>query len=75
MVIIQIADDDSREYFSSRHAVIENLPAKAAEPTAYLCEDFSCRLPVTKPEALRGFSPVCNTSAGQQIRPRMVEKS
>ena len=53
MVVIQIADEDSRDYFAPRHAVIENLPAQAAEPTAYLCENFACRLPVTKPENLR----------------------
>ena len=53
MVVILVADDATREYFSPRHPVIENLPEKATEPTAYLCEDFSCRLPVTKPEALR----------------------
>ncbi len=53
MVVIQIADAEARDYFAPRHAVIENLPARAAEPTAYLCENFTCRLPVTKPEALR----------------------
>jgi uncharacterized protein YyaL (SSP411 family) len=53
MVVIRIADEESRAYFGPRHAVIDNLPAQAAEPTAYLCENFACRLPVTKPEALR----------------------
>ena len=53
MVVIVIADKASRDYFEPRHAVIENLPAKAAEPTAYLCENFTCRLPVTTPEELR----------------------
>jgi uncharacterized protein YyaL (SSP411 family) len=53
MVVIQIADEASREYFAPRHAVIENLPAQPTEPTAYLCENFACRLPVTRPEALR----------------------
>jgi len=53
MVVIQIADKDSRDYFAPRHVVIENLPAQAAAPTAYLCENFTCRLPVTQPEDLR----------------------
>jgi uncharacterized protein YyaL (SSP411 family) len=53
MVVIQIADKDSRAYFATRHAVIKNLPTQPAEPTAYLCENFACRLPVTKPEELR----------------------
>jgi len=53
LVVIQIADAASREYFASRHTVIENLPANPVEPTAYLCENFSCRLPVTRAEDLR----------------------
>jgi len=53
MVVLQIADEATREYFASRHAVIENLPASCTEPTAYLCENFACRLPVTKPGDLR----------------------
>jgi uncharacterized protein len=52
MVVIQIADAASRDYFAPRHAVIENLPPKAAEPTAYLCENFACQLPVTDPREL-----------------------
>jgi uncharacterized protein YyaL (SSP411 family) len=53
MVVIQIADEASRKYFSPRSFTIENLPATVSEPTAYLCEDYVCRLPVTRPEDLR----------------------
>jgi uncharacterized protein YyaL (SSP411 family) len=53
LVIIQIADTASRDYFSSRHIAVENLPATPSEPAAYLCENFTCQLPVTKPEQLR----------------------
>jgi uncharacterized protein YyaL (SSP411 family) len=53
MVVIQIADAASRAAFAPRYAVIENLPAQPAAPTAYLCENFTCRLPVTTPEDLR----------------------
>ena len=55
MVVIQIADAASREYFAPRHVVVENLPAQVAEPTAYLCENHTCQLPVTKPEELRAM--------------------
>jgi uncharacterized protein YyaL (SSP411 family) len=53
MIVIQIADKASRDYFAERHAVIKNLPAQPAEPTAYLCENFTCQLPVTDPKDLR----------------------
>jgi len=53
MVVILITDEASRTYFAPRHLVIENLPATVTEPTAYLCENYACRLPITKPEALR----------------------
>ncbi len=45
LVVILIADDAAREYFAPRHPVIENLPKTVTEPTAYLCENFSCQLP------------------------------
>ncbi len=53
LVIIQIADQASRDFFAPRHTLIENLPATCPEPTAYLCENYTCQLPVTKPEDLQ----------------------
>jgi hypothetical protein len=53
LIVIRIADQESRDYFAPRHAVIENLPAKITEPSAYLCENFTCHLPVTRPKDLR----------------------
>jgi hypothetical protein len=53
MVVILIADKAAREFFSPRSFTIDNLPETAAEPTAYLCEEYTCRLPVAKPEDLR----------------------
>jgi uncharacterized protein YyaL (SSP411 family) len=50
---MRIADPASRDLFGPRHPVIEKLPERPAEPTAYLCEDFACRLPVTRPGQLR----------------------
>jgi len=53
MVVIVIADKAAREFFSPRSYTIDNLPETVAEPTAYLCEEYTCRRPVTKPEDLR----------------------
>jgi uncharacterized protein YyaL (SSP411 family) len=55
MVVLLIADATARDYFAPRHTVIESLPPQAAAPTAYLCENFTCQLPVTKPEDLRAL--------------------
>ena len=53
MVVILIADQAAREYFAPRHPVIESLPEEVTEPAAYLCENFTCRLPITRPDELR----------------------
>ncbi len=53
MTVIVIHDAASRAYFNERYTVVAALPDQPAEPTAYLCESYACRLPVTDPEALR----------------------
>jgi len=50
--VIQITDAKARDFFTLRHPVIASLPAIPVEPTAYLCENFTCRLPVTDPGEL-----------------------
>jgi uncharacterized protein YyaL (SSP411 family) len=53
MTVLLIADAESRAYFAERHSIVAHLPATVSEPTAYLCENYVCQLPVTRPEALR----------------------
>ncbi len=53
MTVLLIADEESREFFAQRHSIVAHLPATVSEPTAYVCEDYVCQLPVTRPEALR----------------------
>jgi uncharacterized protein YyaL (SSP411 family) len=52
LVVIRVADQEAREYFGPRHPVIEKLPEVSERATAYLCEDYSCRLPLTDPGEL-----------------------
>jgi uncharacterized protein YyaL (SSP411 family) len=53
VTILLIADPETRDYFGQRHSIVEHLPPAVTEPTAYYCENHVCRLPVTRPEALR----------------------
>jgi uncharacterized protein YyaL (SSP411 family) len=53
LVVIQITNKESRDFFTPHHPVVAGLPDSPPEPAAYLCENFVCRLPVTKPEDLR----------------------
>ena len=55
LVVIRIADKKSRDFFAPHHPVIAGLPDSPSEPTAYLCENFACRLPVTDPQQLRNM--------------------
>jgi uncharacterized protein YyaL (SSP411 family) len=53
VTVLLIADEETRDYFAQRHSVVEHLPQRVDEPTAYFCENHVCQLPVTRPEALR----------------------
>jgi len=53
MAVIVVADQAAREFFAPRSYTIDNLPETVAAPTAYLCEEYTCRRPVTTPEDLR----------------------
>ena len=55
MVVILIADQATRDFFSPRSFTIGNLPETVTQPTAYLCEEYTCRLPVTQPQDLRAL--------------------
>jgi len=42
-------------FFAPHHPVVAGLPERPAAPTAYLCENFACRLPVTDPGQLESM--------------------
>jgi len=53
--VIRITDAASRDFFAPNHPAVASLPTSPTDPTAYLCENFTCRLPVTKAEELRAL--------------------
>jgi len=53
LTVLLIADAESRDYFAQRHSIVAHLPESVTEPTAYVCENYVCQLPVTRPGALR----------------------
>jgi uncharacterized protein YyaL (SSP411 family) len=66
LVVIRIADAEAREYFGPRHPVIEKLPEAPERATAYLCEDYSCRLPLTDAGELgRALAEIAGTAKVQ----------
>ena len=52
IVISADIENISSKTFASKVITALNKPGKAAETMAYVCENFTCRLPVTTPEEL-----------------------
>lgn len=50
--LLLLDDNASHEWLASRLDFIDSLPGQGAAPTAYVCEDFVCRLPTSDPEML-----------------------
>jgi uncharacterized protein YyaL (SSP411 family) len=46
---------DAREWFRPRAPWLAEMRALEGRATAYLCEDYTCRSPVTDPAALRAL--------------------
>jgi uncharacterized protein len=52
-VLMHIYSDEAREYFTRHNDFIRSLKIDRNQITVYVCENFTCKLPVTAPEELR----------------------
>jgi uncharacterized protein len=52
-VVMHIDGGDAQEYFSRHNDFIRSLKIDRNQTSVYVCENFTCKLPVTAPEALR----------------------
>ena len=50
--VIALDADGAREWFSRNSPWLAGMGEKDAEPTAYVCEEFTCRAPARTPEEL-----------------------
>ncbi len=52
-VILMLDGEDTRRALAARLPALAGMAADPGPATAYVCEDFTCRLPVSEPAALR----------------------
>lgn len=45
--------DDADSFLSQRLPVLSSMSQQGGVATAYVCQDFTCSLPVTDPQELR----------------------
>ena len=51
--ILLLADESGQEYLGENNEAIRAMSMVAGKPAAYVCENFTCKAPVTDPKALR----------------------
>lgn len=53
--VLMLADGDSAGFLYRQLPFLSSLERKDGKATAYLCSNFTCSLPVTSPQELRGL--------------------
>ncbi|XP_071265981.1 spermatogenesis-associated protein 20 isoform X2 [Salvelinus alpinus] len=51
--VLMLADGETEGYLYQRLPVLSSLTCQGGSATAYVCEDFTCALPVSDPQELR----------------------
>jgi uncharacterized protein YyaL (SSP411 family) len=51
--VLFLADESGKEYLGENNEAIRAMSSVVGKPAAYVCENFTCKAPVTDPTALR----------------------
>lgn len=51
--VLMLVDDDADSFLCQRQPALSSITQQAGVATAYVCQDFTCSLPVTDPQELR----------------------
>jgi uncharacterized protein YyaL (SSP411 family) len=51
--VLLLADESGKNYLGEKNEAIGAMSLVAGKPAAYVCENFTCKAPVTDPKALR----------------------
>ena len=66
-LVASVTESESRAWAAVGFALFEGRGAVNGQPTAYLCRDFTCRLPVTDPAQLMAAGPAStHDQAGEE---------
>ena len=52
-ILILTDDGEGQKFFSEKNEAIRAMSPIDGKPAAYVCENFTCKAPVTDPKALR----------------------
>lgn len=51
--VLMLIDDDAGSFLCQRQPALSSMTQRGGVATAYVCQDFTCSLPVTDPQELR----------------------
>lgn len=54
-ILLLVSSEEERRKLAGRIEVVQTMTSIEGRPTAYVCENYSCKLPVNEPARLAGL--------------------